>query len=313
MITKEGLKQFVESNPKLVTKKALSKPGLYILKYKKNVFWDNLWNEYLIECRGLVIDEDYNIISRPFTKIFNHHENGTTIDRDEECIAFRKVNGFMAAITWYEGDILVTTTGTDDSDFAKLADEMVRKRINMKVAEQILSARDEHENVATIIVEICHPSDPHIIPEKEGVYLLGLRDNLFDTENNVYGIWKYLYSLYDMDCDHLGLKRVEYTKARFSDICKMAKECDHEGFVVYGLKSGTNLKIKSPFYLMSKFLSRKNEEKLIKLIDRPDEIKKIVDEEYFDVVDYICSVKDEFVSKDEQGRLEMIREFISKD
>ena len=51
-MTKDDLKNFVESNQHLVTMKATSIPDVFVLKYKKNVFFDNLWNDFLEECRG---------------------------------------------------------------------------------------------------------------------------------------------------------------------------------------------------------------------------------------------------------------------
>jgi hypothetical protein len=36
------------------------------------VFYDNLWNDYLEECRGTIVDENFNVVSRPFTKIYNY-------------------------------------------------------------------------------------------------------------------------------------------------------------------------------------------------------------------------------------------------
>lgn len=53
---KEELRKFVEENPKLVSMRTAGE-GLYVLKYKKNVFYDNLWNDYLEECRGTIVDK----------------------------------------------------------------------------------------------------------------------------------------------------------------------------------------------------------------------------------------------------------------
>ena len=66
-------------NRGLVTRKYDEATGLYVLKYKNSVFFNNLWgvDDRLLECRGTVVDEDYNVISRPFTKVFNSREHGT--------------------------------------------------------------------------------------------------------------------------------------------------------------------------------------------------------------------------------------------
>jgi len=43
---KTALKKFVEENSNLVSMR-LAGDGIYVLKYKKKVFFDNLWNEFL--------------------------------------------------------------------------------------------------------------------------------------------------------------------------------------------------------------------------------------------------------------------------
>jgi hypothetical protein len=43
----EELKKYVETSGLVNMKEAGS--GIYVLKYKKKVFYDNLWNEYIAE------------------------------------------------------------------------------------------------------------------------------------------------------------------------------------------------------------------------------------------------------------------------
>ena len=292
-MNKEQIKAFVESNPKLVSRKSTSLPGVYVLKYKNKVFFRNLWTPELLECRGTVVDENYNIISRPFTKVFNYGENKTRIDRDELCIAPRKVNGFMAALTRYKGDILVSTTGSIDSDFAVLA----RKRIEELNVNWI-------NNVYTYIFEIVDKSDPHIIKEEEGVYLIGCRENAWKSslvpEVNL-----------DMMAKRMGANRPEWKIARFSDLVKEMSTCNHEGYMVYGVRSGIVLKLKSNFYLTSKLLSRMKCDKLAQMLDQPAELKqRIKDEEFFPLVDHLVSIRESFSSMNEQDRLDYIKAWL---
>lgn len=98
MITKESLKQYVMDNPMLVTmRESQSYPGLYVLKYRKKVFYDGLWNEYLEQCRGTVVDNNFNLVSYPFQKIYNYgiEVNAPKLSDDTIVTAYRKVNGFL--------------------------------------------------------------------------------------------------------------------------------------------------------------------------------------------------------------------------
>ena len=53
---KDKLKEYVETS-NLVNMKECG-DGIYVLKYKKKVFYDNLWNEFIAECRGSIVDKD---------------------------------------------------------------------------------------------------------------------------------------------------------------------------------------------------------------------------------------------------------------
>ena len=116
----------------LVTKKTYTEgpfAGLSVLKYKNNVFWDNLWHtdSRLLECRGMVVDAEDNVVIWPFTKIFNRFENGTDLPPDQQVVCIRKVNGFMATAAIHKDNLLVSTTGTLDSEFSELARKYLEK------------------------------------------------------------------------------------------------------------------------------------------------------------------------------------------
>lgn len=303
MVTKEILKQFVEANPKLVTRKESARyPGLFVIKYKRNVFYDNLWNDVLIECRGLVVDADWNPVIQPFTKIFNRHENGTDIDRDADVTYIRKVNGFMAGATYVEGHgVVVSTTGSLDSDFVTLAEKWI--------TPDVKSTIERYAPAMTFVFEIVDATDPHIVAEDEGAYLLGARVVPATKDYMSDAAWE---SFLDDAAFSMGVKRPKWNVGKFSKVVEEAKTCKHEGFVVYS--DTTALKIKSPFYLTSKFFARKGAEKLFDMLSKNatvDSIKKdIVDEEYFDLVDYLVANKEEFCALDEFARLDYIKNFL---
>jgi hypothetical protein len=296
------LKEFVEVNPKLVTRKESKRyPGLFVLKYAKRVFYDNLWHlsPLLLECRGLVVDKDYNVIIKPFTKVFNHHENGTNIDRDEECTVVRKVNGFMGVATYapqITDRIIYSTTGSLDSDFVDLIEKHV-KPFEHRLKECIPTSH---------IFEICDESDPHIIYEEPGAYLIGASDIPQGSAGEM--ALDYTAGMWDM-------KRPEaYYRIPFSQVVKMAKECKHEGYMVYGRVSHTALKIKSPYYLVSKFLARAGEAKLIDLLVKNDRqaFRQRFDEEFYDLLDHLIENKEQFIGADEQTRISIVQRFLER-
>lgn len=288
-------KEWIESNKHLVTmKESVTYPGLFVIKYKNKVFYDNLWTPELIQCRGLVLDKNYNVVVRPFDKIFNYMENGTTFDRDDIVTYTRKVNGFMGAMTYSEEyGYIYSTTGSLDSPYAALVKKHLQQYEQYHVNPNI-----------TLLFEICDVSDPHIIKEDEGSYLIGVvyKDGFHAME----------YDL-DMTADTYGMRRFKTESGRFGDVVKLSKECRHEGYVVRLFNDQSKfLKLKSPYYLVTKFLARKNGTILIAMLENINETKKIVDEEYYPLLDYLSSIKEQFTQQTEQERITTIETFFKQ-
>lgn len=283
------LQKFVLENPKLVTMKETS-PGLFVLKYKRNVFYDNLWNDYLEECRGTIVDKDFNVISRPFTKIYNYgvEDRSPKLADDARVTAFRKVNGFMCAVTWYNGDILVSTTGSTDNDYVNMAREL----LDIEKCRAVCSSYKSY----TFMFECVHRNDPHIVPEVEGMYLLGHRANTWNSMVSSDPV------SVDMFADLFGARRVESFMLRMDDLVKMSKSVRHEGFVFYS-PIGVSAKIKSPFYLTNKWMARNP--RTDKLLTK--EFKEQIDEEYYPMLDHIRDNIVEFTALTEQERLAWIQ------
>ena len=289
-INPEQLREYVETHPHLVhTSKSVKYPGLQVIKYTRSAFWDGAWDPILVELRGLVVDEDYNVISRPFRKVFNRNEpNGGLLpedfDRDEEVTAYRKINGFMAAVTFSpkHGGVIVSTTGTTDSDYAKLASKYV--------IEAIEDGYQPRFGI-TDIFEVCDPSDRHIIPEETDLYYLGSRNKHTGT-----------LSLHNVD--------TEGFICRWGDLVKEVKNVRHEGFVAYN-KDGLCIKLKSPYYLVNKFFARMKAKKFETGL-RTGTLKQTIDEEFYPLVDYLEANKESFLAMDEQERLNFTRNFLEK-
>jgi hypothetical protein len=285
------IKHFVTNNPNVVSMKETSKSGLFVLKYKRKVFYDNLWNEYLEECRGTVVDADFNVIQRPFTKIYNYgvEARSPVVPDDKIVSAYRKINGFMAAISWYQDDILVSTTGSIDSDFVKYVYDLIDIERYRNVCKQYPNW--------TFMFECVHPDDPHIIPEVPGMYLLGYREKTWESVVSIDSI------LYSELLDQFNCFGCDSYIITMSGLMQIAKNAKHEGFVFY-TKDGVSAKIKSPYYLIKKALARKQD--ILSLN------KQIVAEEYYPLVDHLMSIRDNFNAMAEQERLQYIRDWLSK-
>ena len=293
---KDDLAKFVVENPKLVSMKPAG-DGIFVLKYKKSVFFDDLWNDYIEHCRGTIVDADFNIVSYPFTKIYNYgiEERAPVLPDDTEVSAYRKVNGFMVACTWYNGDVLISTTGSTDSDYVNYAREMIGD--NMDRYRMTCQAHEGY----TFMFECVHPNDPHIVVEEPGMYLLGMRKNEYGSE-----IIHEVGAMFLQMAFHSHPVEVLYTTV--GELKELVKNVRHEGFVFY-TDNGVSSKIKSPYYLTSKWVARNP--RTDKLTNMQNDIKKNLDEEYYPLVDAIRANIVEYTAMDEQARLAWVRNFVS--
>ena len=293
------LRNFVENNPKLVTMRESTRyPGLFVLKYAKTVFYKGLWNDYLEECRGAVVDRDFNLIVHPFTKIYNHgvEDRAPVFKPNDPVMAYDKVNGFMASVTTYKGELLVSTTGSLDSDFAVMAEEMILETADVAVMKDFCQ-----DGKVTLLFEVCHPSDPHIIPESVGLYYLGYRVNHWNSDLRHMA---YETTAYDLIRKARWMKVnpvPSYSVSTIAEIEEDMKTSTREGVVFYH-QDGRAAKIKTKYYLTQKLLARKRDITSLNM--------EIVDEEYYHLIAAARAEGERFTNLDEQARLAWCRNYL---
>lgn len=268
-----------------------------LLKYHNKVFFKNLWEDHpmLKECRGSVIDNEGNALILPFKKVYNLGENDTAIPPETYVHAIKKVNGFMAAVTLINGNWIVSTTGSLDSDHVNMAYE--------KLGE-MNSKRFPMFGKFTYLFEICHEDDPHIVEEQYGAYLIGIR--------NIYTGALCSESVCDAIAKSGNWLRPSRSEIKFGKLQELLKRCKHEGFMVRDYSTGETLcKLKSPFYLSKKFIMRLGKTKVEAMFEDPEKMKEHIDEEFYGVIDEIVhehSMED-WRSLSDQARRDFIEDF----
>lgn len=235
--------------------------GFRVLKYTSKTHFENAFRQepILMECRGLILDQDDNIVSYPFSKVYNlgeKDETGTPVFIDDSTYVnmIGKVNGFLGVMSIRNGVPLFSTTGTLDSDYVRMCEETImRHHQNLNPLLDYLSKTN-----STAMFEIVHPNDPHIVDEEPGAYLIGIRENRLGSiclnEN--------FLNLIAFDC---GLMRPnEFFTLPFGEVKEAAENCEHEGYMVRDLTLAGNYlcKLKSPYYKIRKFYMRGKAEKV---------------------------------------------------
>lgn len=298
---------------KLVTSRSDDSGMLRIVKYSKQVFFDNLWAQGgipLMKARGIILDVSGQIVQHPFDKVFNYSENdaGLDIPNDETVQYVEKMNGFLGNITLnlFTKELLVSTTGSFDSEFVGyIKDFLDPKKEGM--LKKYLS-----KNNVTLSFEVIHPNDPHIIEyseDEKGLYLIGVRGK---KQNDIN--WE------ESDVDEvakiLEFKRPEHGFCSFGELKEKVKTSQKEGFMVRRSVDGKNihvLKFKSPFYSTTKFVGRLSDKNISFMFGNPNKFKeKMAEEEFFPLVDKITSSfqKEEFANMSNEERVVIVRDIV---
>ena len=323
----QGYLNVYEGN-KVRGKRSALYPELTTYKYTNRVFFDNDFDDALLELRGLTMDDNGNIVIRPFNKAFNLSEREAINSKyplkpkdDDYFNAIKKINGFLGCATYvsdnkymgksFNNKVLYSTTGTLDSDYAVMVENHLSKY------EELFKAYPNH----TFLFEIVDVSDPHIIEEVEGEYLLACRDVESGKLINQNELRSIIASWAEKDSSTYGqIKLPEvWEHLSFKELKDMNKAAKHEGFVLYdeGYKE-IIFKLKTPYYLITKFLGRnKKLEAMIKELKKKradsDFIQKYsIDEEFFPLIDFLSDHIDEVIALDQQGRIEFIRNYLTE-
>lgn len=288
--------------------------GLSVYKYADRVHFDNLWDRHpaLRRARGIVFDVANDLVQNTFTKVFNHHENGTELDEDTQVVAVGKLNGYFTAVSRHPAkhqELLVSTTGSLESDFVKMSREFIKEQ---RAFGPLLRELQRLEPL-TLMFEVVHPDDPHIVqqsPSDYGLYLIGARPLQADA-------LEWTEEALDELAARLGscVKRPTWERVRFGEVVQQARTASNvEGWMVREdtAEQRTLMKKKSSWYLTTKLLGRLNEGKIKHMYAQPATFKKRVDEEFFPLVDGIVSSVplEEFLRMDNPSRVKFVAELI---
>jgi hypothetical protein len=136
------------------------------------------------------------------------------------------------------------------------------------------------------------------------MYFLGWRENTWESKVHGFGS-KYAWKIFAEDT--LKCHSVESYTYTIKELIAESKKVKHEGFVFY-TEDGVTAKIKSPYYLTSKWVARNP--RTDKLVNLQNDIKQNLDEEYYPLVDAIRANIEEYTAMDEQQRLVWVRNYL---
>jgi RNA ligase len=221
---------------------------IYICNYTKVAQATHIWNEATEQCRGVIVDADWNIVARPFNKFFNYEEL-LEMGREIPNLPFEvyeKLDGSLGILYWgNDGLPYISTRGSFNSDQAKHATQI----LHTKYADKF----DLLDKSKTYCFEIIYPEDLHVVTYKgiDDIFLIGVFDIETGVEDNIKN-WNHVFNtteLYD------GIS--DYTTIR-----DMFSGENKEGFVIR-FSNGFRMKLKFAEYWKLHFLKTGFSEKNI--------------------------------------------------
>ncbi len=203
---------------------------LIVWNYTPKVQYENLFDEVTTKCRGLVTDNDGNIVARCVPKFFNW-EQLQDIDIPKEPFTITdKMDGSYISIFRYLDTWVFASRGSFISDQAIMAREIFDKKYSGKVRL--------HREL-TYILEYIGPSNRIVVqyPEDDLV-LLTAYETATGEEVSIYD--PYVFAGFNLVKTYNGY-------SDFNDIKTMISD-EAEGYVVR-FKNGFRMKIKGEEYI----------------------------------------------------------------
>jgi RNA ligase len=245
---------------------------LTIWNYSEKVQYENLWNETLLMCRGLVTDNEGNIVAKPFDKFFNIEEGKYTPTENFE--VYEKMDGSLGIVFWYEGQWILATRGSFTSDQAIKGTEILKK-YNTDIMFRHM----------TFCFEIIYPENRIVLDygDDEKLVMLGA----FDKNGKEYDVEMWREYGFDVVKKYDGINDYKQLK-------EMVKN-DQEGFVVK-FSNGNRIKVKGVEYLrLHKIMTNMSTTAVWECLKNGDDIETILkdvpDEFYEKIKSYVRDLR----------------------
>jgi tRNA splicing ligase len=248
-VRREGLERLIErTKVKVVRHKDFD--NLVLLKY--NMIESPMADPLVQQCRGIILDEDddWNIVSYPYNKFFNHGEGHAAAIDWTSLRAYEKLDGSITTLYHYKDQWHVATNGSPDAggDLPHNRNKTFKQMFWQTFTE--MGYKLPEDTNMCFMFELMTPENRVVIPHKTNKLVLhGARATTA----------KYAYV--EMDpvraAERFGFECVEiHDLSSIDDVVTMAKTLngmESEGFVVCDA-AFNRLKIKGKSYVAFHYL-----------------------------------------------------------
>jgi T4 RnlA family RNA ligase len=263
---------------------------LYIYNYTPLTQFSRNWNEVTLACRGLILDEKYNIIARPFPKFFNLEEHQIQDIPKEPFEVYNKLDGSLGILYWLAGKPKIATRGSFDSEQAKVGTKILESKY-----QQVLDRLNPNY---TYLFEIIYPENRIVVDYGRTKDLILL--SVLETKTGK-----------DMPLEHIGFPLVEKYDGINSDLeaLKQLEGDNREGFVLR-FASGFRIKVKFEEYVrLHRIVTQISNKTIWELLANNQSLETILDSVPDEWYDWVKQVDRDFKEKYREIEAECQRVF----
>ncbi len=230
--------------------------SLRILNYTQRCQFDWRWNSQTMQCRGLIVDDAWNIIARPFPKFFSVEQLGGVIPV-EPFEAYEKLDGSLGILYFVDGKPQMASRGSFISEQAQRANAMLESKYKDAKLDPSF----------TYLFEIIYPENRIVVDYggREELVLLAIIETATGKE----------WPLHSYDSVFPVVKRYD----GFSQFDELLANQDssREGFVVR-FESGQRVKIKFDEYKrLHKLLTGVSPKAIWEVLKSGSDISKVIE------------------------------------
>ncbi len=297
------LEQYVSSGK--VSKRPHPTLPLNIYTYSKLTEINNEWDEITTRCRGLILDNEGNVVGDCWPKFFNIEQTnaahaklwameeygykeikhkGTTYQiPDVDYVAYEKMDGSIIFGANYKGQNVLASKGSFESDQAKVAAKILAEKYpNFVVPEG-----------HTFIWEIIYPENRIVVDygDKYDLVLLGIRNNKYSMDWFGYKeSWLKIFPRPEVHDKTIEELLVEKDRPDF---------INKEGYVVH-FENGEKVKIKYEQYFdLHKIMTNVTSKDILEALEKGDSVVSFCEQKDIpdEMLDEIKAVEKEFVTR----------------
>jgi len=219
---------------------------LWILNYTDKCTWDQAWDSATLNCRGMIVNQDGEIVSRGMPKFFNSdQEQAPKLELDTKVRVTDKMDGSLGILYQLPDEgWAISTRGSFASDQAIWATNFLNsdKELLSKLAYQ------HSRNNYTALFEIIYPENRIVVDygDYEGLVHLQVLDNRTGKRANKFGpFW--------------GFSNADIVDApkTWGEVLSRPDRSNAEGYVIENIETGDLVKVKYEEYKrLHKFMTR---------------------------------------------------------